>query len=94
MRTHDLAVLLVIRTDEPKLHEDAISGGMHDARSVAQVRRLVLKSLPHAVERVVAVMTVEEAQIMFMAREMALQEMNLTDLTHRPPPDYVPPTRE
>lgn len=99
MTKHRVAVMLEIATSDPRLAPDAIDQGMTTVQGVARIRQAIVKSLPKAIERVVAVLPVEHAKALMLlhevlgediAKQLAIDEK----LTVYPPDGYVPPTRD
>jgi hypothetical protein len=84
--------MLRIETNDPRLAEDAIS--VDTARDSARLRRAVLQHLPKDVTRVIAVFPVEHAEMLMLLHEAVGKELMGEPVADRPPPDYVPPTRE
>jgi hypothetical protein len=88
-------VLLQITTRDPRLTEAkivaALNGG--SAGAFAAIRHAVLSRLPKDVERLVAIMPLEQAQDL-MALHEQVQEIRGEQPPGRPPPDYVPPTND
>jgi hypothetical protein len=92
-KRHAFAALLIVETNDPRLSEEAFATGHETAASTARIRRAVLQHLPKDVQRLVAVMPVEHAIALTTLHEAVGEEL-FGGLFRRPPPDYVPPTRE
>jgi hypothetical protein len=84
-----MAVVVLIETDDPRIGPE----NMSTAGDVARMRKAVIENLPR-LTRVVAVMPEEMAGMMMEAHEMAMSLAGAESLLHRPPADYVPPTRD
>jgi hypothetical protein len=96
---HRFAVILEIETSDPRLSPAIINDGMPSAKDVARTRRALLQRLPKDVQRVVAIFPVEHAKMLMMLHEAFGDDIAKklgvdNDTFVRPPPDYVPPTRE
>jgi hypothetical protein len=63
------------------------------ANDYTRFRKRFFDSLPGSATRLVAAMSVEEAELMVRAHDLAKREIGLPATTY-PPSDYVPPTRE
>ena len=105
MRTesYEFAVMLLVKTTDPRLTPKAIDEAMTTAGGVAGLRRVVLQHLPRDVSRLVAVIPTEHAQMLMMLHEAAGEDIaaylrkvgiETEAAFKRPPPDYVPPTRD
>ncbi len=88
---HALAIMLVVETDDPRLMPEALADW--SAARVSRARAAVLAALPDAVTRVIAIMPVEQAQLLMMVHEAVGKEIGAPEPL-RPPPSYVPPTRD
>jgi hypothetical protein len=102
---HTFVVMLQIRTTDPRLSQDAIADALEsgDPGLFARVRRLIIKSLPRDVERVVAIFPPEHARLLMLLHEAhgeeiatVLREQGIEADSPfvRPPAGYVPPTRD
>jgi hypothetical protein len=89
------AAMVIIETDDPRLSEVALIDMAHSnsAGPVATVRRAVLQHLPRDVQRLVAVMPVEQAKQLMLLHEAIGDELGV-DIAVRPPAGYMPPTRD
>ena len=88
---HTIAVLVQIETNDPRLDPDTIN--VSTARATAALRAAVLANLKR-ITRVIAVMPIEQARAITLLHE-GLGELLLNEmLADRPPPDYIPPTRD
>jgi hypothetical protein len=92
--THRFAVMLVVETDDRALSEDAIVTALRTAAGTARMRHNVLKSLPGSVQRLVAVFPEDHAQMLMMVHTAIGEDLTGEEQYERPPPDYVPPTRD
>ena len=92
---HTFCVMLQITTRHRALSDEAIDRARSSGRAseFAAVRRAVVDVLPRDLERVIAVFPVEAARAVMLLHEAVGEELG-ADLAIRPPPDYVPPTRE
>lgn len=96
----EFAVMLIVKTNDARLTEEALieALGSNEAAAFAKVRRTVLQHLPRDVERLVAVFPVEHARALMQLHEAfgekIAAELGEDSIFARPPPDYVPPTRE
>lgn len=104
---HEFCVMLQIRTTDPRLSAEALTEALDsgEARHFAFVRRAMLQRLPKDVARLVAVFPVEHAKLLMLLHEAMGDdiaahlrahgiETSATGVAVRPPPDYVPPTRD
>jgi hypothetical protein len=85
-----LSVMVLIETEDSRLFPENID--VSTAANTARLRRAVIENLP-LVTRIVAVMGEEEARLMMAAHHHAMRQSG-ADKLFRPPPDYVPPTRD
>jgi hypothetical protein len=94
----EIAVMVVIETDDPRLTPEAVVEAMTTASGVAGIRRVVLGHLPDDVTRVLAVMDQEQAELLMMMSEgvgrTVAQALGLRHQVIHPPADYIPPTRD
>ena len=94
------AVMLVLDTADPRLTGEAIEAAMTTPRGVDQLRRAIMQHLPKDVVRVAAVFPVDHAKLLLelhLAVGADIRKELLGDdepVFIRPPPGYVPPTRE
>lgn len=91
MSKKSIAVMVLIETDDPRLNIDHIS--VSTAKAAAQLRQAVIDNLPK-LTRVVVLMSEEEARLMSAVHRAAIESLGKKGKVHRPPSDYVPPTRE
>jgi hypothetical protein len=84
-------VIVEISTDDARLDPDNLDTSTVSA--AAALRRAVLAAMPKDVTRVVMVAPVEVAKLMCLAHDAAVAETGHGSV-HRPPPAYVPPTRD
>jgi hypothetical protein len=85
--------IVQIETSDPRLSEESL-GRIHDsARNVAIVRAAVLQHLAKDVQRLIAVMPIEEARTLMLLHEAVGDELGV-EVASRPPPGYIPPTRD
>lgn len=89
------AVLLQVTTNDPRLTEAKLNAAMESGRAgaFAAIRHAVLSRLPKDVERLIAIMPVEEAKQLMRLHEAFGEELGAEPFG-RPPADYVPPTRD
>ena len=101
--SHRFCVLLLMETNDPRLQEGALGDTLESgsAAAFARLRTAVLSRLPKDVVRLVAIMPVEEAQMLTQLHEimsMEAAEQMTGDAQDgefgRAPPDYIPPSRE
>lgn len=96
----EFAVLLIVKTNDARLTEEALSNalGSKEASQFARVRQAILKQLPKHVERLVAVFPVEHAKMLVNLHEVygetIAEQLGQESPFAYPPADYVPPTRE
>ena len=85
-----LVVMLQIDTDDPLIVDpDRALGSVDGAK---RLREAVLEALPHAVERLIALMPVDEAQLMTETHEAAKAAAGWP-AARRPPKGYRPPSQ-
>jgi hypothetical protein len=92
---HTFAVLLQVTTNDPRLTEAKLNAAMENGRAgaFAAIRHAVLSRLPKDVERLVAVLPIEHMRALMLLHEAVGDELGAEPFG-RPPPDYVPPTRD
>lgn len=83
-------MLVIIQTDDARFDPAKLSP--YTAAKAADIRRAVIDNLPH-LERVIAIMSEPEARAMMKLHEAIKLGLDVGDVL-RPPPDYVPPTRD
>jgi len=94
------AVMLIVESADPRLSADTIEEAVKTAGGVAKLRRALLERLPQDTRRVVAVFPVEHAKLLLQLHEAVGEEIAAELGAEgavpfvRPPPDYVPPSRE
>jgi hypothetical protein len=95
MPQHTFAVLLQITTRDPRLTEAKINAALASgtAGGIAAIRHAVLSRLPRDVERLVAIMPIDQSQALMLLHEAVGEQLG-ADPFGRPPPDYVPPTND
>lgn len=86
-----VCALIQIATNDPRLDPDAID--ISSAKATARLRQAVIDNLPKRVERVISVLPVDLAQFIMETHEAACAVVGV-NAADRPPPDYIPPTRE
>jgi hypothetical protein len=102
---HRFVVMLEIEASDPRLSETAISAAIasNTAKDAAALRRLIMQSLPKDVVRVIAMFPTAHAKMLMQLHEAVgediadfLQQEGISTRSpfHRPPKDYVPPTRD
>jgi hypothetical protein len=88
---YTVAVMVQIETNDPRLDPANIS--VATARSTEIVRVAVLANLKR-VTRVIAVLPVFHAKALMALHEAMGEQLLGEKMSDRPPPDYVPPTRD
>lgn len=83
-----IVAMVQIETDDARLFPENIS--VASAAEAAALRHAVLANLPN-VTRLIMVLEEEAARIMCATHAIAAREAGA--VIHRPPSDYIPPTR-
>jgi hypothetical protein len=95
MPSHTFAVLLQVTTNDPRLTEEKLASALESTSpgAFAAIRHAVLSRLPKDVERLIAVLPIEHMRALMLLHE-AVGDTLGADPFVRPPPGYVPPTRD
>jgi hypothetical protein len=88
---HTVVVMVQIETNDPRLDPDNICVGT--VRDTAALRVAVLANLKR-LTRVIAVFPPEHAKALMLLHEAMGEELTGEQMADRPPPDYIPPTRD
>jgi hypothetical protein len=90
----EFAALLLIKTDDPLLSEQGLILASNTASGTARMRQVLLEHLPDAVTRLVAVMSIEQAQLVMAVHDELTKDVTGESQVKRPPADDVPPTQD
>jgi hypothetical protein len=91
MAAFRIAVMLELETNDPRLSKETLAE-MPDVRTLAKARRAVLQHIPKDVQRVIAILPVEQAKHLMLLHEAVGRELGV-EITHHVP-GFVPPTQE
>jgi hypothetical protein len=88
-----VVVMVQVETDDPRLTPAGLVASVGSARGTQAMRDIVLSHLPGAVTRLIAVMPEHQARMLMMLHEAVGARLGDGPFV-RPPPGYVPPTRD